>query len=82
MRRLRELQMMAGIRKTRAERTTERQIARFRRQQNEAEQAMLLIDKIKQREQGAQGEKPMPYAQRLPDPLKSPVQPSGYARKP
>ena len=64
MRRLRELQMMAGIRKTRAERTTERQVMRFRRQQNEAEQAMLLIDKIKQREQGAQGEKPMPYARK------------------
>lgn len=66
MRRLRMLQEMAGMRKSRAERVTERQLRHFRRQQAEAEMKMLLIDKIREREQGMQGAKPMPYA-RKPD---------------
>ena len=61
MRRLRELQMMAGIIRTRPERIADRQIRRFRRQRAEQEQAMLLVDKIREREQGSQGSKPMPY---------------------
>jgi hypothetical protein len=54
--------MMAGERRTRAERVTARQIARFRRQQQENEQAMLLIDKIREREKGTEGFRPMPFA--------------------
>lgn len=64
MRRLRALQMMAGMGKTRAERVTERQIRRFRRQVAEQEHRMLLADKIKARESGAQGMKPMPFARK------------------
>lgn len=64
MRRLRDLQMMAGIRKTSAERRTERQIRHFRREQALAEHKMLLVDKIREREKGAQGTRPMPYARK------------------
>ena len=64
MRRLRELQMMAGMRKTGQERRTERQIRHFRREQAIAEQKMLLVDKIREREEGMQGTKPMPYARK------------------
>lgn len=61
MRRLRDLQMMAGMRSTPQERRTQRQIRHFRRERAIAEQQMLLIDKIREREAGAQGSKPMPY---------------------
>ena len=64
MRHLRELKMMAGLGRTRAERVTERQIRRFRRQRAEQEQAMLLVDKIRQREQGVDGLPPMPFARK------------------
>lgn len=66
MRHLRDLQMMAGIRKTSQERRTERQIRQFRREQAIAEHKMLLVDKIREREKGAQGTRPMPYAPRKP----------------
>ena len=64
MRRLRELQMMAGVVRTRAERATERQLRKFRRQAAEHEQAMLLADKIREREAGAAGSRPMPFARK------------------
>ena len=64
MRRLRELQMMAGVTRTRQERATERQLRKFRRQAAELEQAMLLADKIREREQGSVGMKPMPFARK------------------
>lgn len=64
MRRLRELQMMAGLGRSRAERMAERQIKKFRRQVAERDAAMLLMDKIREREHGAQGMKPMPYARK------------------
>lgn len=64
MRRLRALQMMAGLHRTRAERVTERQIRKFRRQVAEQEHRMMLADKIKERESGAQGMKPMPFARK------------------
>jgi hypothetical protein len=56
------LQEMAGERRTRAERVTARAVAKFRRQQQENEQAMLLIDKIREREKGTEGFRPMPFA--------------------
>jgi hypothetical protein len=62
MKRLRVLQEMAGLRKTRAERVVERQIRQFRRQRAEHEQALLLADKVRDREKGAEGMRPMPYA--------------------
>jgi hypothetical protein len=61
MRKLRELEMMAGMRRTRTERVTERQIAKFRRQQAEHEHTMVLVDKIRQREKGEAGFRPMPF---------------------
>lgn len=64
MRQLRDLQMMAGFRKTPAERRTEREIRSFRRQRALAEQKMLLVDKIREREAGMQGTRPMPYARK------------------
>lgn len=64
MRRLRDLQMMAGMRKTGQERRAERQIRHFRRERAIAEQQVLLIDKIRERESGAQGSKPMPYSKK------------------
>jgi len=39
-------------------------IRQFRRERAEAEQKMLLIDKIKEREQGVNGTKPMPFARK------------------
>ena len=57
---MRELMQMAGQRRTRAERVTERQIQKFRREVAEAEHRMLLIYQIKQREAGAAGMRPMP----------------------
>jgi len=62
MRNMRTLEMMAGMRRTRAERVADRQVQRFRRQQQEAERMMLLVDKVKQREAGTEGAPPMPYA--------------------
>ena len=56
--------MMAGLRKTSAERRTERQIQKFRRQRGIAEQQLLLVDKIREREAGAAGTKPMPFAKK------------------
>lgn len=64
MRKLRTLQMLAGLTTSRAERVVERQIRRFRRQVAEHEQAMLLVDRIKQREAGADGMRPMPFARK------------------
>lgn len=64
MSRLRMLQMMAGMRRTRAERVAERQIQRFRRQVAQHEQAVMLRDKILQREAGSEGLRPMPYARK------------------
>lgn len=64
MRKLRTLQMLAGLTTSRAERMAERQIRRFRRQVAEHEQAMLLVDRIKQREAGADGMRPMPFARK------------------
>jgi len=61
MRRLRELEMMAGQRKTRAERVAEREVIKFRRAMAEQEQRLLLIDKIRERERGAEGFRPMPF---------------------
>lgn len=61
MRRLRDLQMMAGMRKTPHERRAEREIRQFRRERSLAEQKMLLVDRIRERESGMQGAKPMPY---------------------
>jgi len=60
--RRRELEMMAGMRRSRQERVTDRQIQKFRRQQAEHEQTMLLIDKIRERERGTEGFRPMPFA--------------------
>jgi hypothetical protein len=62
MRNLRILEEMAGMRRTRAERVADRQIQRFRRQQQEAERMMLLVDKVRERERGAEGAPPMPFA--------------------
>lgn len=62
---LRMMRMMAGLGKSRKERVVERQIQRFRRQMAQHEEQMLLIDKIKQREAGVEGIKPMPHARKL-----------------
>jgi hypothetical protein len=64
MRRLRELEMMAGMRKTRAERMTERRVAKFRKQVADQERTMLLADKIRERGRGGEGMPPMPYARK------------------
>ena len=64
MRRLRELQMMAGMRKTPGERRNELMIRQFRRERAVADQQMLLVDKIREREAGAAGSKPMPYVRK------------------
>lgn len=61
MRRLRDLQMMAGMRSTPQERRVQREIRHFRRERAIAEQQMMLVDRIKEREQGMQGSKPMPF---------------------
>jgi len=62
MRKVRILEEMAGMRRTRAERVAERQVMRFRRQAQEYEQRMMLVDKIREREKGTEGMPPMPFA--------------------
>ena len=61
---LRHLRMMAGQGNTPAERRVARQIKKFRREVAQRDQAMLLIDKIKEREAGTEGFKPMPFARK------------------
>jgi hypothetical protein len=64
MRRMRELEMMAGMRRTRAERMADRQVAKFRRQKADQERTMLLVDKIREREKGTGDMRPMPYTRK------------------
>ena len=64
MSRLKTLRQMAGLGSNRAERVAARQIRKFRKQMAEHEQAVLLRDKILQREAGADGIKPMPFARK------------------
>jgi hypothetical protein len=64
MRRIRELEMMAGMRKTRAERMADRQVTKFRRQKADQERTILLIDKIRERERGTGNAPPMPLDRR------------------
>jgi hypothetical protein len=77
MRNRRLLQMMAGQVRSPAERRADREVRRFRRLNSEAEQRLLLVDRIRQRELGVAGEKPMPFAkgeqgmERSPDQGKS-----------
>jgi len=54
--------MMAGMRRTRAERVAEREVIKFRRAMAEQEQRLLLVDKIREREKGMEGYRPMPFA--------------------
>lgn len=61
MRRLRALQEMAGEARTRAERRRDRDVARMKRMESRSEETLVLVDKIRQREAGAEGAKPMPY---------------------
>lgn len=62
MRNRRALQMMAGLARTPQERRSEREVRRFRKLNSEAEQRRVLVDRIRQREQGVAGERPMPFA--------------------
>jgi len=61
MRNRKLLRMMAGLTRTPQERRAERGVRRFRKLNAEAEQKMLLVDRIRQREQGEAGAKPMPF---------------------
>lgn len=56
------MRMMAGELRTPQQRRVDRQIKRFRRDVAERDKEMLLLDKIRQREAGADGFPPMPYA--------------------
>lgn len=58
------LQQMAGLVKTPQERRQERYDRHIKRQGALIEQQMVLVDKIKLREQGDQNTKPMPFAKR------------------
>lgn len=62
MRNRRLLRMMAGLARSPADRRAEREVRKFRKANAEAEQQMLLVDRIRQREAGEAGARPMPYA--------------------
>ena len=62
MRRMRMLQTMAGMVKTPYERRQQRETMRLQRLEREHELQMLLVDRIRERENGADGAPPMPLA--------------------
>lgn len=62
MRRRRLLQAMAGLVPSGVERRVAREERRARRLAREAEERVVLIDRIRRREGGEDGLKPMPFA--------------------
>jgi hypothetical protein len=66
MRRLRMLQMMAGVVTTPMERRQQRQQRALKRLEKLAEEELLLVDKIRDRQAGAETAKPMPLARPTP----------------
>jgi len=59
------LRELAGVLPGREERRQQRIIARGKRYRSEQDELVVLIDKVRQREQGVLGARPMPYAKKL-----------------
>ena len=62
MRSLRILRQMAGVQPTQFEKHLARQTRRMQRIERQANVEMMLVSMIQAREQGADGAKPMPFA--------------------